>query len=188
MAYNDYSMSGDMISSMLDEENNFMNPPSDTGWFIYNLVGRSFDNISDRAGQMVLDLNPIRCDDSYLDMLARELNIKRDPNWSNEEYRAVIILNTYNTMTVKGLEYVLNMIALTETSESDSYITISYTGAGFRASEEDYEYELSSEKDEENDLLADVTTEIMQIKIPEGVNRDLIMFIKDYLPYEVNLV
>lgn len=187
MAYDGSSISGDMICSMLDEENNFMNPPNDIGWFVYNLVGKGFDEISDRVGQMVLDLSPIRCDDSYLDMLARELHIKRDPNWSNDEYRAIIILNTYNTMTVAGLEYVLNMIALTETSESDGYITVSYTGAGFRASEEGTEYELSSEQDEDLDLLADVTTEIMQIKIPDGINRDLIMFIKDYLPYEVNL-
>jgi hypothetical protein len=188
MAYDNSSMSGDMISSMLDEENNFMNPPSDTGWLIYNLVGKGFDEISDNVGQMVLNLNPIRCDDSYLDMLARELNIKRDPSWSNDEYRAVIILNTYNTMTVAGLEYVLNMICLTETSESDGYITVSYTGAGFRASEQDTEYELASEEDEENDLLTDAIMEIMQVKIPDGVNRDLIMFIKDYLPYEVNLI
>jgi hypothetical protein len=178
---------GEMIAAMYDEKNNFMNPPSDTGWFIYNLYGKSFDDISDMVGQMVLNLNPIRCDDSYFDMLARELQIKRDPNWSNDEYRAVIILNTYNTMTVKGLEYVLDMIALTETSESDGYITVSYTGVGFRASEEDKEYELSSEEDEEYDLLADVTTELMQIKIPPGVNRDLIMFIKDYLPYKVTV-
>lgn len=188
MGYDNSSMNGDMICNMFDEENNCMNPPSDTGWFLYNLLGKSFDGISDRVGQMVLNLNPIRCEDSYLDMLGRELQIKRSHSWSNDEYRAIIILNTYNTMTVAGLEYVLNQISATETSDLDGYITVTYTGTGFRASEEGREYELASEENHENDLLTDVKTEIMQIKIPSSVNRDLIMFIKDYLPYEVNIV
>ena len=108
------SPTSDLILSLYDEENNFMNPPSDTGWFFYNLSGKSFDYLNELFDRIILNLDPITCEDSYLDLLAKELNIKRNQNWSNDEYRAYIILHTYNMMTTAGLEYVLNQIALSE--------------------------------------------------------------------------
>lgn len=187
MAYDSSSMYGDQICENFDEKNNIMNPPSETGFFIYNLYGKSFDDLSDKVGMMIINSNPIRCDFEYLDLLAKELGLKKNPEWSDDEYRAYIIIHTYNTLTVKGLEYVLNQIAITETSEQNGFINVTYTSGGFKYSGKNKINQLISSQNTENDLLEDSTSEIVQIEIPAGVNHDLIDFIIQYLPYGVNI-
>lgn len=105
MSYDDSSNYGNFICENFDENNNFMNPESDMGWFFYNLIGKSFDYLSDEVNKLALNMSPVRCEKSYLDLLAIEFNIKRNSEWSDNEYRAIIMLNNYNVMTIRGLEY-----------------------------------------------------------------------------------
>lgn len=183
LAYDNSSPSGDQICTFYDEENNIMNPPSDFGWFIYNLYGKSFDYLNDFLSEMLLNLSPIRCDYSYLDLLAKEFGIKKNPNWSDDEYRAYIIINTYNVMTVAGLEYVLNQIALTETDETTGEIKVTYQTNNFKTSDKTKDNQLVSDKYNDRGLLGDSTEEIVTIKVPSNVNYEIIEFIVENLPY-----
>ncbi|BBL61495.1 hypothetical protein [Methanobrevibacter arboriphilus] len=188
MAYDDTSENGDMISDYFDEENNVMNPPSDAGWFFYNLIGKSLDSVSDVYNQSVLNRSPIRCSNSYLNVLGKSMGVKRDFNWSDDEYRAYLILNYYNTATIKGLEYVLNQIAIIETSEIEGYITIEQFRDNFKFSSRFKENELTSDRFITNDLLRTGKSEIVLINVPVTVNIELISFIAKFLDYEVEII
>lgn len=187
MSYDDSSNYGNFICENFDENNNFMNPESDMGWFFYNLIGKSFDYLSDEINKLALNISPVRCEKSYLDLLAIEFNIKRNSEWSDNEYRAVIMLNSYNVMTIRGLEYFLNQLVLTQTNDADGYITIGYIGNGFHFSNESNINELVSSSTIENDLLTEHSSVVARINVPDGVDTSLIEFIIDYLPSEVIL-
>ncbi len=101
---------GDMLCDHFDEENNMVNPPSDTGWYLYNLFGYVFDNIQSLLSDMVLNIDPITCELLYLDIIAEEFGLKRKDGWSDEYWRALIIYYYYNLETVKGIEFVLSRI------------------------------------------------------------------------------
>ena len=187
MAYDDSSFHGDLICDNYPEENNIMNPPNDSGWFLYNLEGKSFDYISDLISQLSLDLTPVRCDNSYLPVFGEEVKLKKDPAWTDEQYRALILIRWYNIMTVKGLETVLNKLYFSVLDESTGYITCDYSKVGFRVSNENIENELVSNETVENDLLTSSSGSIIHINVPLGVDTSLIEFLMDYLPYEVLL-
>ncbi len=187
MAYDNSSENGDMICEYFDEENNVMNPPSDAGWFFYNLIGKSLDKINNIYNQSVLNRSPIRCNNSYLAVIGNNMGLKRDPNWSNDEYRAFLILNYYNTATIKGLEYVLNQIAIIETSEIEGYITVEQFKDSFEFSSRFKENQITSDRFVENDILRSGKSEIVLINVPETVDIELIRFIAQFLDYEVEI-
>ena len=57
MAYDESSVTGDEICDYYyDLENNFMNPPSPTGYFIYKVIGGCFDWLGEIIGQFRIDL------------------------------------------------------------------------------------------------------------------------------------
>lgn len=56
MAYDDSSLIGDEICDYYyDIENNFMNPPSPTGFFVYKIIGGCFDWIAELVNQFRID-------------------------------------------------------------------------------------------------------------------------------------
>lgn len=62
MAYDDSSIIGDEIADYYyDIENNFMNPPSSTGFFIYKVLGGAFDWLGDLVAQFRIDYSILDC-------------------------------------------------------------------------------------------------------------------------------
>lgn len=62
MAYDNSSLTGDEICDYYyDIENNFMNPPSPTGYFIYKVIGGAFDRLNDLVTQFRIDYNILDC-------------------------------------------------------------------------------------------------------------------------------
>ena len=62
MAYDDTSLTGDEICDYYyDIENNFMNPVSPTGYFIYKIVGGCFDWLGDLITQFRIDYSILDC-------------------------------------------------------------------------------------------------------------------------------
>ena len=63
MSYDDSSIVGDEICDYYyDIENNFMNPPSPTGFFIYKVLGGCFDWLNDLISQFSNDYSILDCD------------------------------------------------------------------------------------------------------------------------------
>ena len=62
MAYDNSSLTGDEICDYhYDIENNFMNPPSPTGFFIYKVIGGAFDWLNDLITQFRNDYSILDC-------------------------------------------------------------------------------------------------------------------------------
>lgn len=62
MAYDNSSLTGDEICDYYyDIENNFMNPPSPTGFFIYKIIGGCFDWLNDLITQFRNDYSILDC-------------------------------------------------------------------------------------------------------------------------------
>ena len=62
MAYDNSSLAGDEICDChYDIENNFMNPPSPTGFFIYKVIGGAFDWLNDLITQFRNDYSILDC-------------------------------------------------------------------------------------------------------------------------------
>ena len=62
MAYDNSSLTGDEICDYYyDIENNFMNPPSPTGYFIYTVLGGAFDRIAELVNQFRIDYSILDC-------------------------------------------------------------------------------------------------------------------------------
>jgi len=63
MSYDNSSITGDEICDYYyDIENNFMNPPSPTGFFIYKVLGGCFDWLNDLISQFRNDYSILDCD------------------------------------------------------------------------------------------------------------------------------
>ena len=89
MAYDNSSLIGDEICDYYyDLENNFMNPPSPTGWFIYKVIGNCFDWINDLVNQFRIDYSILDCNVGNVEIVTGfpdEPDIKHDyyvPNYT----------------------------------------------------------------------------------------------------------
>ncbi|MDR3062556.1 MAG: hypothetical protein LBU40_00265 [Methanobrevibacter sp.] len=101
---------GDLLCDHFDEENNMVNPASDTGWYLYNLFGFVFQSLQEKIGSNLLNICPVTCELDYLDKIAQEFHLIRKPEWSDDYWRALVIYYYYNFETIKGIEFVLNML------------------------------------------------------------------------------
>lgn len=115
MSYGDKSIEtssyyGDLLVDFFDQKNNMINPISDTGFFLYNLFGKAFDDASEIIHDILLNLDPVTCKLPYLNIIAMEFKLKRDPGWSDNKWRAAVISYYYNLETIAGIEFVLNLI------------------------------------------------------------------------------
>ena len=63
MAYDGSSLTGDEVCDFYyDISNNFMNPESSTGYFIYKILGGCFDHVADLVNQFRIDFSIMDCD------------------------------------------------------------------------------------------------------------------------------
>lgn len=102
---------GELLIDFFDQYNNMVNPPSNAGWFLYNLFGKALDDAMEAIDQMLLNTDPITCEPPYLEIIAQGIKLKRDPGWSDTYWRGVIISYYYNLETIAGIEFVLNQIS-----------------------------------------------------------------------------
>ena len=62
MGYDNSSLTGDEICDYYyDIENNLINPPTPTGYFIYKIVGGAFDWLNDLVNQFRIDISILDC-------------------------------------------------------------------------------------------------------------------------------
>ena len=106
MAYDDTSYYGDLICDEYDEQNNFINPPSPTGYYIYHILGDSFDLMSDACTKFLNDFSILTADSSSLDKFwGVSYNLPRPQLPSSErlltddEYRVYLYLRNCRLLT-----------------------------------------------------------------------------------------
>ena len=188
MAYDGSSYNGDIICSNFDKKNNIMNPPSEMGWFFYKIYGYSFDDIDDLINQMIFDFSPLICDVSLLEAYGKDCRVDRDPSWSDDEFRAIICLNWYETILLAGMEYVFNNLRVVGVTPKTGHITIEKDYQGFRASNEYITNELTSDKNTLNHTLNVTSGNDLIIYVPNGVNIPLIEFMINYIPFNFKMI
>lgn len=67
MAYDGSSDYGDFICDEYDEQNNFMNPPSSTGYYVYKVVGGALDKMKEMTSTFMNDYSVLSADHRSLD-------------------------------------------------------------------------------------------------------------------------
>lgn len=116
MAYDDTSFNGDMIVDGYDEENNFMSPPSPSGYYFYHILGDSFDLMSEMSSKFLNDLNILSADASSLDRFwGLSFNLQRPTlesgrTLNDEEYRAYLYLLNRRLLTREDIEIAMNAV------------------------------------------------------------------------------
>ena len=84
MAYDNSSLTGDEICDYhYDIENNFMNPPSPTGFFIYKVIGGAFDWLNDLITQFRIDYSILDCNVGDMEIVN---SFPEEPNLTHTYY------------------------------------------------------------------------------------------------------
>lgn len=98
MSYDDSSLKGDEICDYYyDLENNFMNPPSPLGFFIYKIVGGAFDRLDEVINQFRIDLSIFECNVGQIEI------VNTFPTDSNPNH--VYYVPNYSTTGVSYTRY-----------------------------------------------------------------------------------
>nr|WP_302577952.1 hypothetical protein [Methanobrevibacter arboriphilus] len=181
--YDNSSPNGNIICGMYELHDNIMNPENPVGYFLYILWGGVFDDIQENWNQELQNMSPVRCDPSYLDLFAKEYNLKRDSEWSDDEYRAIILLNKYGINSIAGFEYYLNMLNQFDVDNNNEKVRVEFLETGFLVSDENTEHEVVSSSEEDKDLLVENKVQII-VKAPKNFNVSLLEFIQQFLPYD----
>lgn len=84
MSYDNSSLVGDEICDYYyDIENNLMNPPSPTGFFIYKIIGGAFDWLNDLIVQFRIDYSILDCNVGTVEIVA---SFPSEPDTSHTYY------------------------------------------------------------------------------------------------------
>lgn len=110
--YDDTSFYGDLICEEYNSQNNFMNPPTPLGYFLYTIIGGGFDQIQERINQFNNNISILSCEEKYLNIYGRYWNIPR-PTINNrlltdEEYRVYLYLKKCRLITIQDLKINFN--------------------------------------------------------------------------------
>lgn len=165
---------GELLIDFFDQYNNMVNPPSDAGWFLYNLLGKALDDAMEAINQMLLNTDPITCEPLYLEIIAQGIRVKRDPDWDDEYWRAVIISYYYNLETIAGIEFVLNQISRYYNRDSQIElfpIVVEDDRSNFSISDKFVSLSACSDKFEERDIF---TENELYINFTNNPHSDLI--------------
>jgi len=183
---------GDLLVDFFDQDNNMVNPPSDSGFFLYNLFGRAFDDAQEIINEMLLNLDPVTCKLPYLNIIAMEFKLKRDPSWSDDKWRAAVISYYYNLETIAGIEFVLNLIneyynkSEDEETELERILVDGFYG-GFYLSDKYDSFSRCSDKYDELDLVSNYDEGTFNIDFQNnpsnGIIEELILIIENGLSH-----
>lgn len=101
MSYDDSSVVGDEICDYYyDIENNYMNPPSPTGFFIYKVLGGAFDWLNDLVTQFRIDYSILDCNVGSVEIVK---GFPEDPDITHVYY-----VPNYTTAGVSFTKYSYN--------------------------------------------------------------------------------
>ena len=112
MSYDDTSLYGDMMCLEYIEPS-IMNPPSPFGFFLYHVVGGTFDSMDTLCSDFRNDSSVLTCRDELVNWYGRNLGIP-NPYINNtryltlEEYRVYIYLKRCRLLTVEDLQVCFN--------------------------------------------------------------------------------
>lgn len=112
MAYDGLSDYGDYICDEYDEQNNFMNPPSPTGYYIYKVVGGALDMMKEMTSTFLNDYSVLSANHNSLDYFwGLSYNMPRptigtgasERLLSDDEYRIYLYLRNSQLITMQNL-------------------------------------------------------------------------------------
>ena len=127
MSYDGTSFYGDLIVDEYDDQNNFMNPQSPTGFYIYHILGDGFDGMSDMCNQFLNDFSILSADTRGLDNFwGVSYNLKRPTLGSgrllnDDEYRVYLYLRNCRLITMEDIE--INFNKCFKLDDYDVYFT-----------------------------------------------------------------
>jgi len=113
MAYDDSSDYGDMLCDEYDEQNNFMNPPSPTGYYVYKIVGGALDRMKEFTTMFLNDYSILTANTNGLDYFwGLSYGMPRptigeagsERLLTDEEYRIYLYLRNSQLITMQNLE------------------------------------------------------------------------------------
>lgn len=175
MSYDDSSLRGDEICLNMDEQNNFMNPPSPTGFFFYNLY-KGFDLVDDRINDSINNRVLESAEGLYLDInWGKKYNIKRN-GLSDSNYRKVLLAANNETLTVFGIRNTLSKIF--ECEYEDILVSVNHIGV-IRATDNlstDEQDKVADHSINQGTITKFVTDELqgstgsLLIKYPQGID------------------
>lgn len=127
MAYDNESLTGDIIAEEYLEEGNPLNPPSPFGYFIYRLIGGSFDKMDDMTNRFLQDCSILSTSAESLDEVwGKDLDLPRpsivdgdgvERVLTDDEYRVYLYVRHCRLMTVEDLLCVFNNCMSTDSYE-----------------------------------------------------------------------
>ena len=118
MAYDDSSFYGDLIVDEYDDKNNFIGTTTSAGFYIYHILGDSFDIMSNQCSKFLNDYSILSADSSSLDnfwgvsynMPRPKLNEgeTNERYFTDDEYRVYLYLRNCRLMTREDIEINMN--------------------------------------------------------------------------------
>ena len=139
MAYDNSSLTGDEICDYYyDIENNFMNPPSPTGFFMYKVIGGCFDWLGDLIAQFRIDYSILDCNVGTVEIVN---GFPEEPDTTHTYYVTNYTTSggSFTKHTYDGSEWVTETVTGDVLNSLDVFWgrsynlirpTISYTDAG----------------------------------------------------------
>ena len=110
MSYDDTSFYGDLYCEEFDEANNFMNPPSPTGYYFYKTCGYVLDDIQEWVSKFLRDYDILSSDGRSLDLFwGISYNMPRptlpisERKLTDKEYRVYLYLRNCQLLTVRDI-------------------------------------------------------------------------------------
>ena len=214
MAYDNTSFYGDMITDEYDDHNNFMNPPSSTGFYVYHILGDSFDKMSDMCSQFLNDFSILSADTRGLDNFwGVSYNLERPTLPSgrllnDDEYRIYLYLRNCRLITMQDIEvnfskcFKLDDYDVYFTEESDFLATVDHlnyeseitTSSNLKKQDDDDEGHMITNFDEDEDtkliesLLSDSAELFTVINVPYNEwDSEFLAYLEQFISIKGNL-
>jgi hypothetical protein len=182
--YDKTSPNGDLLCDMSELKHNLMLPENPVGFFIYKSTGGAYDKIEENHYNELINLTPLKCDPSYLELFGLGKKLKRKAEWSDEEYRALILLNYIDITTIKGLENYFKALVDTQENSQNDKVNLTLLDSGFKYSDETEDNHLCSDETEYIVLIQEVGI-IIIVDLPSSISNELFEFIAQYLGYNI---
>ena len=214
MAYDNTSFYGDMITDEYDDQNNFINPPTPTGFYVYHILGDSFDKMSDMCSQFLNDFSILSADTRGLDNFwGVSYNLERPTLPSgrllnDDEYRTYLYLRNCRLITMQDIEvnfskcFKLDDYDVYFTEESDFLATVDHlnyeseitTSSNLKKQDDDEEGHMITNFDEDEDtkliesLLSDSAELFTVINVPyKEWDSEFLAYLEQFISIKGNL-
>jgi hypothetical protein len=174
---------------MYDKSNNIMNPPSSLGYFVYKVFGGALDDLQIIKNQTFMNLDPVKCESRFLDILGKQIGLKRG-TYNDLKYRVLIILEMYCTKTVQGLKNTLDKILDIFDYENlgGEEIQVIVNKSKFRYSDKTKTNELASDRNTESGDILEPDKSITIVYPVNVVPQEIKDLINDYITGVLNIV